>query len=394
MHPFSQYSSLPTPCYVYRKSILLQQAKQLRQLKDMDILYSVKTNPFPPILRTLAELGFGADAASAAEVTRSIEAGFPPERIYYSAPGKTKDDLLAAWGQCHLIADSLHELNLCSEIAVQRKETVSVGLRLHPPFSPDGTEAGPSKFGIEWAQFLEQKDFIRRLPGISVEGIHIHLRSQMLDAQKLAALEENILRLALRTEELLSHPLSYVNLGSGIGIPYDDTLDTTFDFAFFRKKMEELADRFHKNTKARLLMESGRFLVGECGAYLTEITDIKTSCGKTYYIVKNGANGFFRPVLSQLLGKEHAPAEPFYTHAAPSQVLLLAEREGRETVDIVGHLCTAQDVLASDVTLPKAEIGDRLLFSHAGSYGYSLSPVLFSSHPLSEQIWLEEETEV
>ena len=94
--------------------------------------------------------------------------------------------------------------------------------------------------------------------------------------------------------------------------------------------------------------------------------------------VKNGTNGFFRPVMKELMTKDQntpAPAEPFYTCPNISQVTLLADREGTETVDIVGGLCSRYDLLASNVTLPRAEVGDRLLFTNAGSYGYTLSPL-------------------
>lgn len=388
------YLTTPTPFYAYHKSIILKQAECLNQLHNFSILYSVKTNPFPPILQTMAKLHYGADAASASEVNQSLLAGIPAEKIYYSAPGKTRTDLEDTWGKCRLIADSFHELHLCDQIASEKGELLSVGLRIHPPFSMGHSAPLPSKFGIDWEQILSKKDFLRSLKHLRIDGIHIHLRSQVLDAETLLSYYQNILDLSLEMERVFSISLDYINFGSGIGIVYDPSIDSPFDFSAFQKNLDSLLLRYRPKLKAKFLLESGRFLVGTCGNYITEIVDIKTSQNKTYYIVKNGANGFFRPVLKELLQKDgNVPtaAEPFYTHQSPCQVHLLAFRESTEQADIVGHLCTAQDVMMSNIILPKGTIGDRILFTNAGSYGFSLSPLKFASQPLPQQIWLEDE---
>ena len=206
-----------------------------------------------------------------------------------------------------------------------------------------------------------------------------------------------MLTLALRLEHLWDTKLSYINFGSGLGIVYDPNTQKPLDLDALQKKVSTVFDAFRPRLQAKFLLESGRFLVGESGVYVTEIMDIKISRGKTYYIVKNGANGFFRPVIKELMTKDQhtpSPAEPFYTCSNISQVTLLADREGTETVDIVGGLCSRYDLLASNVTLPRAEVGDRLLFTNAGSYGYTLSPLLFGSQTPPDQLWLEHETEI
>lgn len=388
------YYTAKTPFYAYHKKDILIQAEKLSSLSFFEILYSVKTNPFLPILETIASLGYGTDAASAQEVLQSHRAGIPAEKIYYSAPGKTKDDLLQTWEQCHIIADSLHELELCQEIALQKQQTISVGLRINPPFSMDSTEGTPSKFGIDWEQLISSRDRFSALSHIRIHGLHIHLRSQVLEPQKLADYYRHILELALEMEHILDISLDYINFGSGIGIVYDEKQDAPLDLSLLQEHLLPIFQDYRSRLKGKFLLESGRFLVGACGNYITEITDIKISHGKTYYIIKNGANGFFRPVLKELLLKDGglpAAAEPFYTHNSPCQISLLAEGGEKISVDIVGHLCTAQDVMASNVYLPQARIGDRILFSHAGSYGYSLSPLLFALQELPAQIWLKEQ---
>ena len=260
----------------------------------------------------------------------------------------------------------------------------------------DGTEGGPSQFGIDEEQLFSPHAF-DDFPALRPTGIHVHIQSQILDADQLTAYYAHVLTLALRLEHLWDTKLSYINFGSGLGIVYDPDTQNPLDLDALQKKVSTVFDAFRPRLQAKFLLESGRFLVGESGVYVTEIMDIKISRGKTYYIVKNGANGFFRPVIKELMTKDQhtpSPAEPFYTCSNISQVTLLADREGTETVDIVGGLCSRYDLLASNVTLPRAEVGDRLLFTNAGSYGYTLSPLLFGSQTPPDQLWLEHETEI
>lgn len=387
-----------TPFYAYRKQVILQQAQKLKQVfPDFDILYSIKTNPFFPILQTISEFGLGSDAASAKEVSESRRAGIPAEKIYFSAPGKTRDELEDVIGRCQIIADSFHELDLCNRLAQEKHAVLPIGIRVNPAFSMDGTEGGPSQFGIDEEQLLSPQVF-EDFPALRPTGIHVHIQSQILDVDQLVAYYAHVLTLALRLEHLWDTKFSYINFGSGLGIVYDPDTQKPVDLDVLQKKAATVFDAFRPRLQAKFLLESGRFLVGESGVYVTEIMDIKISRGKTYYIVKNGTNGFFRPVMKELMTKDHqtpsGSAEPFYTGPNITQVSLLAEREGTETVDIVGSLCSRYDILASNVTLPRAEVGDRLLFTNAGSYGYTLSPLLFGSQTPPDQLWLEHETEI
>ena len=138
------------PCYLYSRDILTAQAEQLRRtFPGFDILFSIKANPFPPVLQALAALGVGADAASAREVSLSAECGMAKEDIYFSAAGKTDRALTAAWDSCHLIADSIGEVQRIAAIAAARGERKSIGLRINPAFNMDGGANGASKFGID-----------------------------------------------------------------------------------------------------------------------------------------------------------------------------------------------------------------------------------------------------
>ena len=196
------------PFYAYRKQIILRQAQKLKQVfPDFEILYSIKTNPFFPILQTVSEFGLGADAASAKEVSESRRAGIPSERIYFSAPGKTRDELEDVIGRCHIIADSFHELDLCNRLAQEKHAVLPIGIRVNPAFPMEGTEGGPSQFGIDEEQLLSPHAF-DDFPALRPTGIHVHIQSQILDADQLTAYYAHVLTLALRLEHLWDTKLS------------------------------------------------------------------------------------------------------------------------------------------------------------------------------------------
>ena len=183
----------PAPFYIYDGSIISEQASILHKtFPAFDILFSIKANPFPPLLKKMASLGIGADAASAKEVDLALEAGMPAENIYYSCPAPTREDMAQVMGKCHIIADSLYVLSLLEESAAERGLKLAAGLRIHPDFTMDGTPQTPSKFGID-ESIIWETNFIEKYPHLTINGLHIHIRSQVLDAEKLGQYYDNVL---------------------------------------------------------------------------------------------------------------------------------------------------------------------------------------------------------
>lgn len=379
-----------TPFYLYDGKIISEQAAILKQaFPAFGILFSVKANPFPPVLQKMASLGIGADAASAGEVDLAEKAGM--QEIYYSCPAPTKADIDHIIGRCHIIADSFHVLSLLEEAAALRDIHLPIGLRIHPDFTMDGTPQTASKFGMDEAEIL-QTDFGRAYPHLYIEGLHVHIRSQVLHTEQLIRYYQNIISLALRLQDQTGHRLNYINCGGGIGKVYDFQKQTALDFALLQRSVSSSIN--DSGISARFLLESGRFLACDCGTYVTEIVDIKTSHGKTFYIVKNGANGFFKPVLRQLLLPFHpdhigASYEPFATENDRYDIQVFSESRESAVVDIVGHLCSGADVMAKDVTVRKGRIGDLVTFDHAGSYAYSLAPLLFAGQPVPKEFFID-----
>ena len=379
-----------TPAYVYDTTRICGNIQKLKTaFPQFAILYSLKANPYPPLVQFIASQNIGADAASQKEVMLARANGVSPQHIYYSGPGKTLSDLTETFGHCVLIADSFQELERINRLAKERGVEQEVGIRINPDFTMHGTPGIPSKFGID--EELCIKDAFAAFPALRITGIHVHVQSQELDWKKIARYYENVFRLAVRVQQEIGHPLSFINFGSGIGVPYQET-DAPVNLDALGKHAAELVAAYRPQISATLLIESGRFLVCEAGTYITEVLDIKRSRGKTYLIVDGGLNGFFRPALSAFAGDGHASAEPLFTAKDAWRITSDATTPETEVVDIVGNLCTASDILAEQIRLPRAAAGDRITFTHAGSYACTLSPQLFGSQKKPEEVLLPQDT--
>lgn len=365
-----------SPYYLYDEKIILEQLSILKNaFPNCKLFYSAKTNPNKNILETLAKNGCGIDAASSREVSYAVELGLTKRNISYSSPGKTREDIKYALENCTIIADSFSELKLIDEVAKEKQVTAEIGLRINPEFSIFGT-ALPSQFGIDEGEVLENKSFINNLSNVKVVGIHVHIQSQILDYTLLSRYYENVFRLALQLKEN-GFDIRFINFGSGLGVVYDKINESPLDIEKLSEQMNNLIKKYNSVLNAELILEPGRFLVCQSGKYFTKVIDKKISRGTTYLIVEDGLNGFLRPCIANLVKKFSGEilfsAEPLITNNNPCEFFILNERTKQEKVTIVGNLCSASDVLAKDVFVNEADIGDLLLITNAGSYGYSLS---------------------
>jgi len=387
------------PFYLYDQKIIAGQAESLLNgFPQFEFLYSIKTNPFLPIIKYLGRRGFGADAASAAEVDLALAAGIRPEHIFYSSPGKTRADLVQALGKCRVIVDSYGELELLNSMAAAKPTRLAVGVRLNPDFSMTGRPGVSSKFGLDEEDLFKRTDFFSRLTSLEIIGLHVHLRSQVLDEQALTGYYDHCFRLAVKCAGHFGWRLNFINFGGGLGIVYSEANDRPLDTCRLGRECAGLARKYRPELgEVRLLIESGRYLVGPAGQYFTPVVDIKESRGRKYLIVRNGLNGFMRPAVAHLLRSCSLPPdgrvsfEPLFTTPDAFDFTLVGkENTGPlEKVGVVGNLCTATDVLAEDILLPPAAVGDLVCVSKAGSYAYSLSPLGFSSHGPPSQVFVD-----
>ena len=245
--------------YLYDESGIHAHMERLKSnFPNVDFLYSIKCNSNPHVLRSIFAAGFGADAASMGEVMLAEKAGLTKEDIFYSAPGKSREDIETAVSRAVLIADSIDEIKRIEAAAERLGENVEIGIRLNPDFSFDGNAGRPSKFGIDEEQaiaFLKSSDLRR----IKITCIHVHLKSQELGADVLASYYSKVLRLAEKFENLCGG-LKYVNMGSGMGISYSPQ-DTPLDVMRLAEAVESRLNTFrtrYPNTK--IIIETGRYV--------------------------------------------------------------------------------------------------------------------------------------
>lgn len=373
------------PCYLYDYEALRGQAEKLKEVfPAFDFLFSVKANPFPPVVKALASFGVGADAASAQEVLLAEACGMPRENIYFSAAGKSDDALRRAWDHGHIIADSIGEVERIAAIAAEKGEKRAIGIRINPDFAVGGGAGHTSKFGIDEEDLPALGVLLADAP-VEVEGIHVHLKSQNLDAQVLGQYYADCWALAKRVRAVLDCPMRYVNFGGGVGIAYDLRMEKPLDFAALRRYTDAIAADNDATLKARLLIESGRFLTAQMGSYFLPVVDKKTSRGTTYVIVENCMNGLQKPAIAVML--RHAvgqatltPQEPMFTAEYAFPMTAYGDESEIEEVNIVGNLCCAQDVLAEHFVGPKLSVGDVIRADNAGAYACTLTAFRFSSH--------------
>ena len=361
---------------------------------QIKFLYSIKCNNNRHVMRSVFSQGLGADAASVREIHFASECGLPKEEIYYSAPGKTRKDIEEALGKSIIIADSINEIMLIDNIARERGVRYEIGIRLNPDFTFYSEIGTPSKFGIDERQAV---DFINsgRCHNIRICGIHVHLRSQELNPAVLERYYEKMIDLAERFSRICG-PLKYVNMGSGMGIQYSKA-NTPLNVPELAEAVKNKLIEFQKAYPDTLLIiETGRYVVGESGMYVTTVLDRKVSQGKTFVILKNTLNGFARPSLEQLVAhyspnENPSGCEPLYSCKNAFDFLTLKEGTGEpEKVTLVGNLCTASDVVAEDIEMPRLEPGDTVIITNAGAYGAVLSPVQFSSQDKPKEYFVSE----
>ncbi len=388
-----QMAACENPFYLYDQKTILEQTGRLKQdFPGFEFLYSIKTNPFLPVVKTVLGQGFGLDAASLREVQIGVEQGLPREKILYSAPGKTRRDLEGAVDHAILVADSLHELELLDGIAQQRGQRLQVGVRVNPSFTMEGDPGTPAKFGIDEEQLLALD--LARFPHLEMVGIHVHARSQELDASMLARYYGDIFALARRCVERLGISLEFVNLGGGLGIAFDLARDKDLDTAALGTAAQKLlADLKGQFPGVRVLIESGRYAVCDSGYYVTRVVDVKESRGVKFVMLQSTLNGFARPALAQMVAVYHPDPvekmwEPLFTAFQAFQFLLLTDETETEKVNLVGNLCTGTDIIGTGVQLPRAKVGDLLAITKAGAYAYVITPVQFSSQPVPGQYLL------
>ena len=390
-----QYDSF----YLYEEKKILEGMQTLQShFPLVSFLYSLKCNSNPHVLECVFANGFGADAASAGEVMLARENGVKKDSVFYSAPGKTIKDIENTINSAVIIADSIDEIRRIQSVAEKMHITTDIGIRVNPSFSFYGKKGLPSKFGIDEDQVLA---FLQRneCANVRIKGIHVHLRSQELNTKVLSVYYDNILLLVERMQKTIPDPVEWINMGSGMGIPYSVN-EKPLAVEELGKHVNASLVSFRKAfPNVRIYIETGRYVVGKAGRYVTKVIDRKLSQGKTFIILKNTMNGFVRPSLARLVAHystETSPAgsEPFFSGADAFQFIALKEGKCNEYVTLAGNLCTATDVIAENILMPHLEYGDLVVVSNAGAYAAVLSPMQFSLQERPAELFVTKDGKV
>jgi len=380
----------PVCAYLYDLEHLRARTASLVELlpPGCELFYAIKANSDAEVLRALDGVVAGYEVASLGEVVRARSVG-PHARIVFGGPGKTDTELEGALARGVELfhVESQLQLRRLDAAAGRMSRRARVLLRVNPnslTVDPDDkrpkgtlTMGGqPTQFGIEEDELPEVIAMAGGLPAVELVGLHVHALSNNLDAESHLALMRHYLSLAIRLQRECGLPLKTLNVGGGIGVNYADPLNG-FDWKRFCTGLGALlADA---DAGCRIVFECGRFIVADCGYYVTEVVDLKHNHGKNFAILRGGTHHFRLPVSWQ---HNH----PF--SIVPNESWSYAfERPSLEcaAVTLCGELCTPKDVLARDVEVGHLRVGDRIVFRLAGAYGWHISHHDFLSHPHPER---------
>lgn len=367
-----------TPYYAYDRKLIRSRVDRLRSaLPDsVKLHYAMKANPMPALVGFMAGLVDGIDVASAGELKTALDCGAAPVEISFAGPGKRFTELRQAVAAGVLInIESFREVELLDEISRELGLPGRVSVRINPGFELRGAGmkmgGGAKPFGVDADRVPELLEKIGK-SGLEFEGFHLYCGSQNLQAQAICDAQQQSFELVCELAKHAPSPIRTINLGGGFGIPYFPG-EQGLDLALIGSRLSQLVIRSKNELPlAELVLELGRFLVGEAGIYVARIVDRKISHGQVFLVVDGGlhhhlaASGNF----GQVIRKNY-----------PVAIANKMDVEASEIVSIVGPLCTPLDLLADRVALPKADIGDLVVVFQSGAYGASASPQGFLGHP-------------
>jgi len=351
-----------TPVYVYSRATLERHARVFREglgaLDDPLILFAVKANPNLAVLRVLQREGFGADVVSGGELRRALAAGMTPDKIVFSGVGKTRAELELGLdtGIAQFNIESREEGRELAELAAARGERARCALRINPDVDAGthekiSTGKADNKFGVPLYRAAEVFAELAALDGLALEGLAIHIGSQLTD---LAPLEAAFGKIGTLLGELRAagHTLTRVDLGGGIGVPYKagETFPSPAEYG-------AMVARTTRDWDVQLVFEPGRVIAGNAGVLLTRVVRVKSGLSAPFVIVDAAMNDLARPAL----------------YGAWHDFEAVRETEDRMTANIVGPICETGDTFATDRDCPALVAGDLAVFRTAGAYGATMA---------------------
>lgn len=350
-----------TPFYLYSHHTLVDHFTKIKKaFADVNplICFAMKANDNLAVIKTLANEGAGFDIVSLGELKKALMVGVDPEKIVFASVGKTEEEITSALeaGILFFNVESLPELEEISRVAGKLGKTARVALRINPDVaapthSKITTGTLKNKFGIDLQTTRQILKGVYKFRNVVINGLHVHIGSQITTgAPFVKALKKVIAFIDQLKSEGVN--LEYLDVGGGLGIIYkDEKPQTAQDFA-------DAILPLLKKTGLKIIMEPGRFIVGNAGIFVTKVLYVKDNGFKKFVIVDGGMNDLIRPALYDA-----------YHEIVP----LKKNGSARVKVDVVGPICESGDYFAKDRLLPKVKKDDVLAVMSAGAYGYVMS---------------------
>jgi diaminopimelate decarboxylase len=372
-----------TPFYAYDRAKLNERVALLRRHlpAEIHLHYAMKANPMPAVVQHMATLVDGIDIASGGEQRVALDTPIDPGLISFAGPGKSDADLACAIAAGVVLnTESAGEVERIAQAGQRLGIVPKVAVRVNPDFELKSSGmkmgGGPKQFGVDAELVPALLGRIGAL-GLDFHGFHIYSGSQNLKAASIQEAHEKTFALAIRLAADAPRPLRTLNIGGGFGIPYfpgEGVLDLEAVGANLKRL---LPDVLRALPGVQVQIELGRYLVAEAGVYVSRVIERKVSRGQVYLVTDGGlhhhlaASGNFGQVIRKnypaVVGNRVAGGE-------------------RETVSVVGPLCTPLDLLADQMEMAKAGVGDLVVVFQSGAYGLSASPTAFLSHPVAREV--------
>jgi diaminopimelate decarboxylase len=383
-----------TPLYVYSGSTVLDHYRRLDQALapiDHEIEYAVKANSNLALLRLLAEEGSGFDIVSGGELFRVIQAGGDPGKCTFAGVGKTREEIIYALQQgiYSFNVESEEELRYLNAVAAELGVVAPAAVRVNPNVDAKthkyiSTGKSENKFGIDFDRI--EGVYARaaaELPNIRLRGLQMHIGSQLTSISPFIEAVEKVKPMALRLKE--KHGIEFWSLGGGIGIVYEFALRSGKDAWWAAQSAEEtpltvaqyaaeIVPRL-RGIGLKILLEPGRFIVGNAGVLLTRCLYEKKGNAKTFKVVDAGMNDLIRPALYEGHHEIVPLREP-------------AEDVAWRKLDVVGPVCESGDFFCQDRELPDFQPGETIALMSAGAYGFVMSSN-YNSRPLLAEVLVE-----
>lgn len=366
-----------TPVYVYSQTTIERHARVFRDAVsgagrgEPWISFAVKANPNRAVLSVLAREGFGADVVSAGELIRAVAAGIPANRIIFSGVGKSADEMRLALahgiGQFNL--ESEPEAEMLSAIAAELEVEARVAYRVNPDVDA-GTHAkistgkSENKFGIPIDTALAAYARAAALPGLKMQGVAVHIGSQLTALEPLEAAFTKIGAL-VRELRAAGHDITVADLGGGLGVPYDPALPVPPSPAEYGAMVKRVTEGWD----VRLAFEPGRLIVANAGVLLSRVIRVKDGVANPWVIADAAMNDLLRPSL----------------YDAWHDIRAVAPSGERFAANVVGPVCETGDTFALAREMDRVEAGDLIVFMTSGAYGATMAST-YNSRALTPEV--------